>query len=298
MRFTEFVHLINPNKEKRRAVVRFFQEHKMLQSVFIERTSHPTHLETVVEWALNEGKRHVAVWGGDGTLHRVAQKLYEMNALGKMTLALVPVGTCNDFARALQIPAWKKYAPLALKSPGVEYSVDVGLLSYSASQGLRRRIFINNAGFGRDVSALSRHRSNPIRDILSFRAKKLDLDWMLKTSHSYEVRDVLLGVVCNGPYFNNGLSFDPRGSISDGVLDAFFEEPQSTVRLLGSFLAARFGRPLKSKRTFCISANELTVQSTQLLYPQADGEPIEMLGVNRLVFSILPKALRVAHWAK
>ncbi len=298
MRFADFIHIVNPSQKKRRAVSRFFQEHPTLRSVFVERISHPTHLETIVEWALNEGCRHLAVWGGDGTLNRVAQKLYEMNALGKITLALVPVGTCNDFARALQTPPWNRYVPMALKGSGIEYSVDVGLLSYAGTQGIRRRVFINNAGFGRNASALNKHRSNPIRDVFSFFPKLVDLDWILDKSHSFETRNILLGIVCNGPYFSKGIYFDPHLSISDGVLDAYFEGPQSKLRLICSFLKARFGGALKNTRTIHVPANELSVQSTQLFYPQADGEPIEKEGISRLVFSTLPKALRVARWSQ
>jgi diacylglycerol kinase family enzyme len=297
MHATKFVHLINPNRQKRRGVERFFRDHAQLNSVFIERTSHPTHIETVVEWAVNEGHEHVAVWGGDGTFHRVVQKLYEMNALGRMVLALIPVGTCNDLARAMKIPAWKTYAEQFLTGVYSETTADLGLLALSVGRHAARHVFVNNAGFGRRPAALQKHRSNAVSDILALTAKRIDLDWNTGQSQSFETRDILLGVVCNAPFFNKGLHFSEDVSAHDGLLDIFLEPEQGRLGLITRFVRGRLGGALKNSRTIHISATELTVHSTELLFPQADGEVISARGTNRLIFSITPQAMRLARWS-
>jgi diacylglycerol kinase family enzyme len=297
MRADDFVHIVNPNKKNFWAVSNFFEKNPMLRAIFIERTSHPTHLETVVEWAINEGSRRLAVWGGDGTLSRVAQKLYEMNMLAVTTVALVPVGTCNDFARALKLPSWKQCASGMLQGAAKEYSIDIGLLSFTSERQRRQRVFVNNAGFGRQAAALQKHASNPIKDILSFDSTRVDLDWTLNESQSFETCDLLLGVICNGPFFSNGLHFDSDISISDGILNVCLEKPQSKLKLLAKFLKARFGASLRDSNTLCVPANELVVQADRLLYPQADGEPVDVNGVIKIKFSILSKAARIAQWA-
>ena len=297
MRFSDFVHVINPNSEKRSAVQKFFKKQPELQTIFVERTSHPKHLETVIEWAVNEGHLKIAVWGGDGTLNRVVQQLHDMKALDRVVIALIPVGTCNDFARALHTPAWKRYLEVCVLNDAVESLFDVGLLTYASVDGTKRRVFVNNAGFGREASALRQHRSSALSDIFSFSPKRVDLDWSLNGTHSFETRDALLGVICNGAYFSKGLRFNDQPTPSDGLLDIFLESPQSPFRLLLSFATAKLGSPLQSSKTAHIQANELSLQASSLLYLQADGEPVESRGSNKLTFKNLPSVLRMAQWS-
>ena len=64
-------------------------------------TSNPGELDGVLQRA---GSRTIVVVGGDGSLHAVVAALQKRNELGTRTLALLPLGTGNDFARALEIP--------------------------------------------------------------------------------------------------------------------------------------------------------------------------------------------------
>lgn len=259
----------------------------------MERVSHPTHLETIVQWAVNEGRHQIAIWGGDGTLSRAVQALYESKALKNVAIALIPVGTCNDFARKLVFPSWKKYIRLALNTPSLDRHFDVGLLSSS----LGKRIFINNAGFGRNAAAINHHRrSNPIRDIFSFTTKKLDLEWEHGGAKNYETRRGLLGVVCNSPFFNRGMYFSKDIEPDDAVLNAFIEAPQSKIQLLLKFLKCRLGFPLANHSTFRIDASALRVESNEDLFPQVDGEPVGENPVRVLEYSILPNKLRLVIW--
>ncbi len=283
-----FFHILNPNKAKTRAVRRFFDKHAQYPSMWIERKSHPTHLETVVQWAVNEGHSNIAVWGGDGTLNRVVQSLYNLNALDRVSVALVPAGTCNDFARKMEVPSWEKWREKEGKGGQQERTIDVGLLS----SGAERRTFLNNAGFGREPSSIGRS-SNALRDISAFTDKKLDLEWKQDGATHFETRRALMGIVFNAPYFNCGLHFDKSVEPDDGVLNGFFEGPQPPRRLLLKFLKGRLGGSLAGKQTFRVDFNLLRFQSDKDLYPQVDGEKAFENPVRFLDFSVLPKALRL-----
>ena len=50
------------------------------------------------------GDRTIVVAGGDGSLHAVIEALHAKDDLAGRTLALLPLGTGNDFARALDLP--------------------------------------------------------------------------------------------------------------------------------------------------------------------------------------------------
>jgi YegS/Rv2252/BmrU family lipid kinase len=50
------------------------------------------------------GDRTIVVAGGDGSLHAVVAALHAQDDLAGRTIALLPLGTGNDFARALNLP--------------------------------------------------------------------------------------------------------------------------------------------------------------------------------------------------
>ena len=58
--------------------------------------------QRLVHEALAAGYPHLVAGGGDGTLRDVAEALAQ--ARGDASLALLPLGTANDFARAAGVP--------------------------------------------------------------------------------------------------------------------------------------------------------------------------------------------------
>ena len=284
-----FVHVLNPNRRNRKRVRRFFSKHPELAHYWVERDTHPTHLETMIHWAVVEGRRHIAVWGGDGTFSRAVNALVEQKALPATTLLLVPCGTGNDFARKIGLARLAAVAKGKALEAGV-LRFDVGLLL----AGGDRRVFVNNAGFGRTSEGVARKRPSAIRDVLSFRPRRLTLEWEAAGSRAYERIEALMGIVFNGPYFNRGLHFDATIAPDDGMLSAFFEPERSRCALLTKFAAGRiFKRPLASSDSFRVDASAMRVESDEPLYPQADGEAAASEGVKALDFSVLPGAMNL-----
>src|SRR3990170_2944984 len=70
-------------------------------SVEIAATNNPGGPAGVLPRA---GSRRIVVAGGDGSLHAVVAALHRRNELAGKTLALLPLGTGNDFARGTGIP--------------------------------------------------------------------------------------------------------------------------------------------------------------------------------------------------
>ncbi|WP_340005717.1 diacylglycerol kinase family protein [Paenibacillus sp. FSL K6-0276] len=82
--------------------------------------------------------------GGDGTLHETINGL--MNQKQHPKLGVVPLGTVNDFARALQIPLNPEIAIQTLASSNVK-TVDIGCLN--------DRLFGNVVAVGSIAGSLS-----------------------------------------------------------------------------------------------------------------------------------------------
>jgi diacylglycerol kinase family enzyme len=282
-----FFHILNPNQKNRKAVEKFFKASPTLEAVWVERTSHPTHVETIVEWALLNKRPRLAVWGGDGTMNRVLQSLFDFQALGKIELAFVPAGTGNDFARNLGLKA-RRDDWIRLFKSGAPCKFDLGVMT----AGPHNRVFLNNAGFGRPPS-LARKRSRPIQDLLAFTPKTIQIEWGLSGRREYVTTDSFFSIVFNAPFFNKGLFFDRAIDPADGLLDAMVVRPQSKMALLMRLLNGRLGRALASDTDLRLRAEFLNIESTGNLFPQVDGDPAFRSEIRQLNFSILKKAVNL-----
>lgn len=92
--------------------------------VELAETSDPDELDAVLA---DRGERDLVVVGGDGSLHAVVAALARRDELAGPTIALVPLGTGNDFARGVGIPLDPEEAAglvLSGSARGVDVLVD------------------------------------------------------------------------------------------------------------------------------------------------------------------------------
>ena len=171
----------------------------------------------------------VAAAGGDGTVSEVAAAV--ANA-GK-TLAIIPTGTLNHFARDAGIPA-DLDAATALIANGRERKVDVGVIN--------DHVFINNVSVGnyprmvQEREALERRgRSRTIATTIAvsrtwWHLRKmtaaLDIDGRQMTRRSPFI------IIGNGSYVLSGLSLGTRDNIADGKLSLYIAPPMGRIGVL------------------------------------------------------------------
>ncbi|MFV1984964.1 MAG: diacylglycerol kinase family protein, partial [Thiohalomonadales bacterium] len=62
-------------------------------------------VERLVQEAINDGCQRVVAGGGDGTVNEVVDALLKVPAEERPEVAVLPLGTANDFATACTIPA-------------------------------------------------------------------------------------------------------------------------------------------------------------------------------------------------
>ena len=104
-----------------------------------------------VATAVRRGCRRVLVVGGDGSLSEAINGLFAQNAVppSEVTVALLPMGTGNDWARSHGVPT-ALTAAIELAVTGQSRRHDVGLVAFEDG---RRRHFVNVAGAGFDALA-------------------------------------------------------------------------------------------------------------------------------------------------
>lgn len=98
-----------------------------------------------------ERPRILVVMGGDGTLHEVVNGLRDAGFPDSVTLAVVPVGTGNDFHRMLRARGGVE-GLLETLEEGRPRRLDVGLARWEGGEAA----FVNLLGVGIDVAVLQR----------------------------------------------------------------------------------------------------------------------------------------------
>ena len=93
--------IFNPRAGKSRAKRRLPPWLTEQPGVELQPTEGPGHAEQLALEAANSGHDVVAAAGGDGTVHEVANGILN-SGREDVTLAVVPIGSANDFAFSLE----------------------------------------------------------------------------------------------------------------------------------------------------------------------------------------------------
>ncbi len=220
----------------------------------------PASSERLLDQAIEEGCSRVVVVGGDGSLHRAINALSQKKCLASCELAVVPAGTCNDFARFLGLRRQGVDEAFHLACSGKSKPIDLGRMD--------QELFLNNAGFGRPPDPPGQRRK-PLQTLQAFRPLVLRATWDKGTVEG----SFYMGLVCNAPYFSGGLRFSMQASLQDGLLDVSLVPVIPKWQLLSILVLGRLGRPAKLKRILTIHTSRLDIEADADLWPQADGEP-------------------------
>jgi diacylglycerol kinase (ATP) len=267
------------------------------------RTEGPGHATVLAGELARLGAKRVLVVGGDGTVHEVANGLLA-SPWQTPPLAVVPVGTGNDFYRMVGAPRRVEHAVSALAG-GSPHLFDVGKVSSEAGE----RYFVNLLGVGVDVEVLRvRERFHRLKGLPQYLAA---LAWTLMTfrpdsvrislsprspeegAESFEGR-TLLAAVTVGPSIGGGFQLSPAASPEDGLLDLFVVGP------LGLWKVARYV-PKVIRGTHGDIPDIRLRRFTSAVMERVDGGPLffEMDGermpdpVSRMTVEVCPAVLPV-----
>ncbi|WP_158270397.1 diacylglycerol kinase family protein [Limnohabitans sp. 2KL-17] len=227
---------------------------------------------------LPEGSRVVAV-GGDGTLNRWLPALLSR----KLTLALVPMGSGNDCARALGLYGLSWTAALQHALNGPARSVDTGLACWTDLQGQSHDThFFSSLTAGFDSSVGLRALNGPrwLRGLPRYlwaTLKELAYlqTWQLSVSADGEPMSsgpALFASSLNTPSFGSGMPAVPHARIDDGQLDALLAGPMGRSGVLNLLPRLLVGKHLTDPRLQCRPFKTLTIDCVDGVPLAADGE--------------------------
>jgi diacylglycerol kinase family enzyme len=209
----------------------------------------------------------IVVAGGDGTLNRVINFLHDKNAMDRFPLGVVPLGTCNDFARMLRIPSRKISKALGVITKNHLKSVSVARVN--------NHCFVNNAGFGKKNP--SEKRKSPIAVIREMAPARLRAQW----DGGFLEGSFFMMLCANAPYFSGGLHFSKKSNPSDRLLEFYFVRKMFKINLALRLLFGRAKLPLRmplfSKNIIKVQAERLDIRTQEPVSIVLDGEPVPEL---------------------
>ncbi|WP_435605424.1 lipid kinase YegS [Pseudomonas knackmussii] len=241
--------------------------------------------ERLVDEALAYGYPTLIAGGGDGTARAVADA--QARAEADASLALLPLGTANDFARAAGIPLEPDAALALLEQPA--RPIDLG--------EVEGQLFLNMAtgGFGSTVTA---NTSEDLKKMLGGAAYLLTGLSRFSEVHSaqghfrgpgFEWRGEFLALgIGNGRQAGGGHPLCADALADDGLLDlSILPKPGDLLTTLGSLLGSGGGL-----RELLVRARLPWVEldAGEGLAINLDGEPLE---ARRARFEVRPAAIRL-----
>ena len=213
----------------------------------------------------------VVAAGGDGTANEVANGILKSNGA---VMGLLPIGSGNDFARAMKIP--KKLAEaVTVLARGKTKKIDIGLVN--------GRHFPNGLGIGFDALVVRESmRIQRLRGLLIYLTAviksvfKYDSPHMtLQLDGETKVDDrVFMVTVGNGISLGGGFILTPDAKNDDGVFDVCVFHHLTKPKIFLNLPKVFWGGHTKIKEVEMFRASEVDVFSSEPVEAHVDGELI------------------------
>ncbi len=216
---------------------------------------------------ITEGATDIVIMGGDGTLHAAINGFHDFE---RVNMGIIPCGTGNDFAFALNIP----------KDPvkAIDLIID-GKPQYTDFMQMPTVRGLNVIGMGIDVEVLKRYENLKnktkwgytkclLKTLFKFKA----FDFSAEMNGKQDEHNSFIAAVANGCVFGGGIPVCPVADPGDGKLDFVAVKGMNKISLIGAFIKLKAGKILKLKQSEHIQTESVKV-TTKLPYTvNVDGE--------------------------
>jgi diacylglycerol kinase (ATP) len=238
--------------------------------------------------AVDRGFDIVIAAGGDGTLYEVINGLAGKGR--RPALGILPLGTTNDFARALAIPR-NVDAACDLIVRGYTRSIDVGKVN--------ERYFINIAGGG-SMTELTYEVPSKLKTMLgqlAYYMKGLEklprlrpIELFMKAEGIELHEEVMMFLITNSNSVGGFERLAPDASLSDGLLDVLVLKRCNLAEFVRLTTLALRGEHLNDPNVIYFQTNRMEVSSPDYVQLNLDGE---LGGTLPAVFTSLHEHLNI-----
>lgn len=258
-------------------------------------TTHHKHEITLVHDAINKGFTHFISVGGDGTLHHMVNGIMTQRVINSnhIYVAVIPMGTGNDWIKTYDIPAAIKQCVELINS---YYTIkqDIGFLQLKNTSCY----FNNVAGIGYDgyvvnkLNKLKRFGSiayllSGLSGLLFYKKSKFSVH-INNTTITSTVLMTLFGI-CK--YSAGGMQLTKYKDSTNGTFDITIAKNLNIKDLILNIKQLYTGEIVHHKKVATYTTNQLLItpeDSEREIFIQADGE---LIGTGSVAVSIHPQAI-------
>ena len=307
---TDWFLIVNPNagngkgkKDWERISALFVKEEIPVQAKFTTKKGQAIEF---ARDAMEKGFRQIISVGGDGTLNEVVNGIFSQDKVspGQVTIAMIPVGTGNDWGRMFGIPMIYAGAVKVIKEKKTMLH-DIGIVSYYSGAEQQKRYFINIAGLGFEAMVVKKTNKqkdkgkstqalyffNLVSSLLSYKitGAEIFIDGIMNSASIFSIN------VGNGRYCGGGMRQTPDAMPDDGLLDVTVIREMGRLEIIQSLKLLYDGTILSHPKVDGYRCKNVKVTSESLLFVEADGES---LGHTPAEFSIIPSAINIVYGTK
>ena len=222
------------------------------------------------EELIKNGAEIIIAVGGDGTLHEVINGFSNFE---NVSLGLIPCGTGNDFASAVNIPSDPIEALKVITNGTPKYT---DFMQMPTVRG------INVIGMGIDVDVLVEYskqkkktKATYTKALLKTLVRYKDKDFIRFSGtdgdKQYDYKSFLV-CACNGKVFGGGIPICPVATPFDGKLDFITVESMKKLKMVSAFLKLKKGKILDVKGAHHSLCEQLSFKADKAVFVNVDGE--------------------------
>ena len=229
----------------------------------------------------------VIVSGGDGTVNSVVN-IMNKNDL-RLPIGVIPSGTCNDFARSLNVPMDLKRC-LDIIIAGNTADVDAGILN-------NEFYFLNTCAGGNfvDVSYNTSSEFKKNFGPLAYYMKALGevgnikpVKLKITTDNEVVEQEVLFFLILNGKHAAGFYNVIKEADLSDGFMDILLLNNCAPIELAALFLKVMSNDFLNDKNVMWLRTRNCTIEGSADFTLSVDGErwkglPVTVNFINRIL---------------
>ncbi|AJA47417.1 diacylglycerol kinase [Clostridium pasteurianum DSM 525 = ATCC 6013] len=218
---------------------------------------------------IDDNYKYILIAGGDGTVDTVVNCMKNRGL--DIPIAILPVGTANDFAKFIGMPSNIEKACKQILSTEVK-KIDLGKIN--------DKYFLNVASMGlfTDISQKTDVNLKNTMGKLAYYIKGIEqlpnfrkLKVKVRSEKSYFDGDIYLMFIFNGQTAGN-LNFAYKAQVDDGLLDVIIIKAINPVDFFGLFINMLKGDHLNNSSIIYFKTDKLEIECHEDITTDIDGE--------------------------
>jgi diacylglycerol kinase (ATP) len=298
--------IVNPNAGTEEGSTHIAELHKKLRSRFskvdVTITENSGDAAKSAHDAVLQGYSHLLIAGGDGTLNEAINGAASVPGGHDITLGVLPLGTGNDFCKALG------FSGNAFETIDMLFSPEATVQQIDLGE-LNGRYFIN-ASAGGFIAEVSDSVSSKLKSITGRLAyliggaqalldhrpavSRIEYEDQDRKLHCHEI-SIQFFAVSNAPLIGAGHPIAPHAKWDDGRLDLCIVREMGTLEFLRLLSTIPKGGHIQDERVIYDRTTQIRMQFAETIKVNTDGEVLETksceyrIHPRRLKFIVAPQ---------